>query len=183
MHTIRNTASGNRDAYRSKIDSLRDRLLVNAVEWTKPYYARFFKRHRQPWKHNLASLKKLPRHSLGNDLAFFLEEEGIDLMPKLEEHDVMHVLMSYETTVKGEARMQFFLLGNGKRSFYALLTAFVSLFLIPESWGAFFREFSKGRRCRNISHWQFEHLLAEPTKMLRRLIYRKDVGVEAPYLF
>ena len=101
-------------------------------------------------------------------------------MPKLEEHDVMHVLLNFETTVKGEAMMQFFLLGNGKKSIYALATAIASMLLVPEHFGAFIRAFRWGRSCRNISHWNFEHLLSEPTELLRRLIARKNLGVEAP---
>ena len=160
----------------------RDHLLIELVEWTKPHYTYWFKK--QPaWQQNLESLKRFPKHSLGNDLACFLERKGLDLMPQLEEHDVMHILLNYDTTVKDEARMQFFLLGNGKRSLYTLATALVALFLVPEGIGAFWRAFRRGRRCRNISQWKFEYLLAEPTSTLRRLINRKDVGVEAPNVF
>ncbi len=166
-----------------RILDLRDRFLIGMVDWTKPYYAKWFKRKQVAWKQNIPSLKSLAKNSLGYDLGVFLEKEELVLMPKLEEHDIMHVLLQYETTVKDEARMQFFLLGNGKRSLYALFTAIASTLLIPEHLGAFIREFKKGRRCRCIAHWNFEHLLSEPTHLLRSLIYRKDVGVEAPLVF
>jgi len=171
--------------YQNRLLCFRDRFLVGMVEWTKPRYTRWFKKNQIAWPQTLQTLKELPRHSLGHDLALFLEREGLHLMPKLETHDVLHVLMNYETTVIDEARMQFFLLGNGKHSLYALFTAVASLLLIPEGLGSFFREFAKGRSCRNISKWKFEYLLAEPTSLLRRLVFEKnkDVGVEAPLVF
>lgn len=168
---------------KEKLICFRDRFLVGMVEWSKPYYAKWFKKNHSPWKHSLATLKRLPQKSLGRDLANFLEREKLDLMPLLEEHDVMHVLLQYQTTVKDEARMQFFLLGNGKKSIYALFTALASMVLIPEHFGEFIAEFKKGKHCRSIAKWNFEHLLLEPTLLLRSLIYRKDVGVEAPLVF
>jgi len=168
---------------RGKIILLRDRFLIGMVEWTKPHYAKWFKKNKSPWTHSVATLKRLPQKSLGRDLATFLEQEGLELMPLLEEHDIMHVLLEYQTTVKDEARMQFFLLGNGKQSLYALFTALASFVLIPEHAPEFIQEFKKGKHCRSIVHWNFEHLLSEPTLLLRSLIYRKDVGVEAPLVF
>lgn len=175
--------SHTRNTLRVRLLAARDQFLIGMVDWTKPYYAKYFKSKCRPWSHTISSLKKLPANSLGRDLAQFLESNGLQLMPKLEDHDVLHVLLSYDTTVQDEARMQFFLLGNRKRSIYALVTALASLILIPEHLGSFFKAFSKGRRCRSIVSWKFEHLLAEPTLVLRQLIYRKDVGVEAPLVF
>ena len=171
------------DSTKEQLISLRDRFLIGMVEWTKPHYAKWFKSQQRAWRQTVESMKKMPRKSLGHDLALFLEREGLTLMPKLEEHDVMHILLQYETTVKDEARMQFFLLGNGKRSLYALFTAMASFVLIPEYIGEFRRAFREGRHCRCIASWNFEHLLMEPTSLLRKLIYRKDVGVEAPFVF
>lgn len=167
----------------SALQALRERILIGLVEWTKPWYARWFKKGREAWPHTVQSLKQFPRHSLGRDLGDFLEKEGLDMMPKLEDHDVMHVLMHYKTTVVDEAKMQFFLLGNHKKSLYALFTAFVAILLIPEHLYSFWVEFRKGRRCARVSQWDFRYLLREPTRMLRRQLYRQDMGEEAPFVF
>lgn len=162
---------------------LRERLLIGLVEWTKPWYALWFKRGREAWPHTVQSLKRFPQRSLGRELGEFLEREGLDMMPKLEDHDVLHVLMRYKTTVVDEARMQFFLLGNHKKSVYALFTVCVAVLLIPEHLHSFWLEFRKGRRCARISRWDFRYLLREPTEMLRKQLYRQDMGEEAPFVF
>lgn len=169
----------------SRLVLFRDRFLIGMVDWTKPFYARWFKRTQAAWQQSRSSLQQYPRHSLGYELSQFLDREDLELMPLLEDHDVLHVLLGYDTTVIDEARMQFFLLGNGKRSLYALLTALVALVLVPEGIRQYLEAYRHGRACRNISQWQFEYLLAEPTRLLRQLIFDqdKDVGVEAPLVF
>ncbi len=162
--------------------SIRDRLLILLVDWTKPVYVRWFKQQQEAWPIDRQALQQYPTGTLGRELGDFLAREGFELLPKLEDHDVLHVLLKYETTVIGEAQMQFFLLGNGKRSLYALFTALLAMLLLPEGWRSYRKAFRLGRASRSIANWRFEHLLREPIKVLHRLIHQqaKDEGVEAP---
>ncbi len=167
----------------NKIRAYREQYLVQMVEWTKPYYTRWFKSNTEAWCHNRYSLKKFPPKTLGRALGDFLIKEDLELLPKLEDHDVLHVLFKYKTTVVDEARMQFFLLGNRKRSLYALCTAIISIIVVPEHIQDFIREFQVGRKCRSIAKWDFRYLLNEPIDSLRDLIYQKKSVEEAPFLF
>ncbi len=163
--------------------SFREKLLLNLVEWTKPLYARFFQKSKMPWKVNLEKLKTFPPETLGGDLAHFLEKEGFSLMPKFESHDVYHVLLNYKTTVVEEARMQFFLLGNRKYSLYIIGTNLISLIFYPEQVQSFIKEFQKGRKAISIAKWDFEFLLNEPTKSLRKMIFRRPTQNINPFIF
>ena len=154
--------------------TLREKLLINLVEWTKPWYGRFFQKSKIPWKTNLEKLKKFPPKTLGGDLAHFLEKENLSLMPKFESHDVYHVLLKYKTTVVDEARMQFFLMGNRKYSLYIVGTNLIALIFYPEQIRSFISEFQKGRKAISIAKWNFEFLLNEPTKSLRKMILRRS---------
>ena len=168
--------------YVIRLLQFRERLLVHLVEWSKPWYTRLFRRKTEVWGHSRESLLQFPPCSLGRELAEFLCKENLDLLPKLEDHDVMHVLMHYKTTVVDEARMQFFLLGNRKRSIYALVCALASIFLIPEYLRTFYREFQKGRQCAKVWAWDFRYLLHEPVDLLRQLLLKKNLGEEAPFI-
>jgi len=154
----------------NRLKALREKLLIQLVEWTKPIYGRVFQKSKIPWKMNFKKLKKFLPQTLGHDLANFLEKEGLDLMPKFESHDVYHVLLKYKTTVVDEARMQFFLMGNRKYSLYIIGTNIVAMIFLPEHLKTFFKEFKKGRKALPIAQWNFEHLLNEPTQSLRKLI-------------
>lgn len=149
----------------------REKLLIDLVEYTKPIYVSYFKKNQKVWQQNVKTLKRFPTKTLGNTLGHFLEKNGFTLLPKLETHDVLHVLLDYKTTIEGEVEMQFFLLGNRKRSFYALFTAIIGVILVPEKLGSFFKEFKKGRNCVYISNWDFEHLLCEPLDMLQKQVF------------
>ena len=153
------------------IKKLRENLLIILVEYTKPFYVKYFKKDQNAWQQNIHTLNRFPLKTLGNSLGRFLEREKFQLMPKLEDHDVLHVLLNYKTTIEGEVKMQFFLLGNRKRSWYAFFTAIIGVCLVPERIKPFFYEFRKGRRCINISNWDFEHLLCEPISLLQKQIF------------
>lgn len=161
---------------------LREKVAIGLVEFTKPYYVQWFKSKQLAWKQNTASLKRFPEGSLGKALGIFLEKNNFKLLPKLEDHDVLHVLLDYKTTITGEINMQFFLLGNRKRSLYALFTALIGTLLVPEKISSFLKAFKKGRKSATISKWDFEHLLAEPLALLKRQVDRQALP-NPPFVF
>jgi ubiquinone biosynthesis protein Coq4 len=149
----------------------RGRLLVQTVEVIKPIYAFLFQQNKRPWDTTLAELRTFPGGSLGRELAAFIDEEGFELLPLYESHDVYHLLLNYPTTVPGEGAMQACLLGNGKRSPAVFITVFFSFLLLPEYSRYFIRAWKHGRRIRPIGDWQFEHLLYEPVADLISFIH------------
>lgn len=167
--------------FKKQIIASRERLLTQVVNWTKPHYVHWFKGNRQAWQQNKSTLLNYPKDSLGFELGVFLEKGNLELMPYLEDHDVFHVLLHYQTTIVDEVRMQFFLLGNHKRSCYALFTAFVGLLLVPEHHSTFFKEFQYGRQCPTVSKWDFSYLLNEPIQVLRQQIDPNKNAEEAPF--
>jgi len=146
----------------------RDQLLIELVERSKPIYAKLFKRHRPAWLQSRDSLLRFPADTLGHALGQFLQREGLDLLHQFESHDVFHVLLDYQTTVIDEVRMQFFLLGNGKRSIYALISAGIGWLGVPEARLLYRQAFQRGCSYCPIHRWKFEHLLNEPLTELRK---------------
>lgn len=170
----------NKNNIKDQLLYLRGQLLRNMVEWTKPLYAFLFKQNKQAWTHNRKSLIELPEGSLGKTLGKFLFKQGFDLMPKFESHDVYHVLLDYDTTVVDEARMSFFLTGNGKNSLFILGSNLLAFLLIPEHFGTFIEDYKRGKAAAPISKWDFEYLLSEPINGLKGMIFRKLNETELP---
>ena len=159
--------------YLKQILKVREQILSTLVNWSKPIYGQFFKKN-NAWIRNLKDLKAMPKNSLGFALAEFLESENFDLMDKFEDHDVMHVIFDFKTTVLGEARMQFFLLGNGKRSLYVIISAIIAMVTLPENIHLFKKEFLTGKSCNPISKWDFQFLLLEELDILKKMIKGDD---------
>ena len=145
-------------------------MLICLVEQTKHAYIHLTNKKRKKWRVTLADLQKCPAHSLGKDLANFLQQEDFDLIEGLESHDVYHVLLQYNTTVEEEAQMQFFLMGNGKKSLYAIGTSFVAFLTMPDQWLAFWRAYQRGHQTIKVYRWDFQFLLKEETAQLQSFI-------------
>lgn len=150
----------------------RDQICVWLTESTKSWYIRLTKKSQKAWAHSKTSLLKFPTHSLGYELGCFLSQHQLDLIPKMEDHDIIHVLFNFPPTVEGECRMQFFLFGNGKRSLYTFLTLAIATLLFPLKTSLFYKAYQKGKACLPMHKWDFSHLLYEPIGLLRQLILK-----------
>ena len=164
----------------TKSITVMDRLIVWLVDGTKPLYSKWFKQKVVPWQYKKAELLRFPEKTLGRRLGEFLEREQLELMPKMEDHDVFHVLLNFKTTIKDEVRMQFFLIGNGKKSLYAIATAFVGIMLQPKHFKAFHNAYKTGQKCLSAAKWDFQYLLHEPIELLQNQIFKRAMPEEAP---
>lgn len=155
--------------------ALRSKLLIFLFNISKPIYRAVFKFSDKAWTVNLNDLSKKAPGTLGKDLYNFLTQHGFSIEPKLESHDVGHVLLGYDTDVIDEVCMQYFYLGSGKRSIYSVLTVFLGFFILHECHQLFFRAYLRGKKAVNFQYWDFEHLLNEPTSVIQKMIFNRKL--------
>ena len=158
--------------------ALRENILVFLFEISKPIYRKLFKAKQKAWRTQCKDLAQFEEGSLGKDLYYFLSKNNFEIEPKLESHDVGHVLLGYETDVKNEICMQFFYLGSGKKSVYSLLTTVLGYLFLPEVYKDYHKAFRYGKTAINFQDWDFEFLLKEPTKTLQAQIFSKNIDSE-----
>jgi len=151
--------------------SLRASLCEQFEAFVKPYYVRLLKKNKIAWNQTRQTLGNFPPGTLGHDTYRFLSDNGLELIPQLEDHDMFHVLFALQPTIPDEIRLQALLLGNGRRTLYAWLTAMIGFALFPEYQADIYRAYRQGRRYRRCVHWRFEYLLQEPTEELRAFIF------------
>jgi hypothetical protein len=159
-----------KNLFYQKAHAWRDTILSKMVIFLNPIYKAVMPKNRA-WTLTKEQLRVFPQGSLGKDLANFMDSHNFDMLPFLETHDVYHVLLGYQPTIVEEARLYFFLLGNGKYSFEVINTVLVSLFLLPDYWGDLFQHYRKGAACGKIAHWDFRYLMHENTDLLRGRIF------------
>ena len=145
---------------------MRDKILELLYYWSMKPYQKWFK-NQQPWTVTKKSLLQLPFNSLGHRLGLFLLINDFELEAKLENHDVFHVLTATGVSVPEEISMQFYLLGNGKRSLYLFLVITTGLILYPEYWSKFLNSYKKGKRALPFYHLNFFELLNTPLSYLQ----------------
>jgi len=132
--------------------------MIWLVDTTQPIYRKWFRRYRPSWQQDIQGLMAYEKESLGYALGIFLKENQLALIPRFEDHDVFHVLLGYAPTVVEESKMQFCLLGSGKRSLYVLGTCAIAWLAFPEYWSGFKTAWRRGKQLRRFHHWYFEYL-------------------------
>ncbi|GGD70333.1 ubiquinone biosynthesis protein COQ4 [Maribacter cobaltidurans] len=133
----------------------------------KPY--RLFKKN-EAWKLNVTDLLRYPEHSLGYALGRFLLNNLFDLQGKSENHDVFHVLTGIGVTILEEIEMQFYLMGNGKRSFYLFSVIFLGSVFYPEKMKFFVRHYYQGKNALPFYQLDFYKLLDQPIERLKNTL-------------
>lgn len=133
-------------------------ILEKLYEWSKIPYQKFLKNN-DAWDISIDSLFLYPQGTLGYCLANFLKEHNFELQEKLESHDVFHVLTNTGTSVPEEISMQFYLLGNGKRSLYLFAVVFFGLLLFPDYLKSFKQAYTKGAKALQFHQLNFKQML------------------------
>lgn len=162
----------------SQTYSLRERLIVLLFDYSKNIYRLTIKRKHKTWPLTKAKLLQFPKGSLGKDLGLFLNEQGFELEPKFEKHDIYHILTDYPTTVIGEICLGVFNVANGKRSIYTVGVALFGVFIMIDEFEVFKQAYQRGKNARSYANWKFEHLLNENTEELKKHIFRQKNDLE-----
>ncbi|MBV1925224.1 MAG: ubiquinone biosynthesis protein COQ4 [Dokdonia sp.] len=147
--------------------TLRYLLLEKLYEWSKIPYRWLFK-NEAPWDLSLKELLSFPSDSLGYHLGCFLLKNHFTPEPQLEDHDVFHVLTQTGISVPEEIAMQFYLLGNGKRSAYLFTVVCIGTLLFPDEVPRFINSFQKGRKAHRFYNLNFLKLLPLPLQQLQQ---------------
>lgn len=78
-----------------------------------------------------------------------LDSKQYRLIPKFENHDLKHIILDYEMTMKDEIRMQAYLIGNGNFTFPCLMFFSLGIFY-PAIWRGLFKEYQDGKTSKSI---------------------------------
>jgi len=152
---------------------IRETLLVLLYDKSKTIYANHFKKA-PAWNEDKASLLAYPKESLGFALGKFLDKNHFTMEPKLESHDVFHTIIGFDTKIEDELAMQYFLMGNGKRSLYMFMVLIPGSFLFPEQWSYFKKSFQKGKQTPPFWHWNFYKLLNTSLEEIQQILFNQN---------
>jgi len=145
---------------------MKDLLIEKMYEWSKKPYQKFFKKN-EAWKVTTKELVLYPRETLGFHMGCFLLKYSFEIQPKLEEHDVIHVLTNTGVTVIEEIGMQYYLLGNGKKSPYLFMVIFIGTLFYFSQLKAFYKYYKRGKNAHQFYDLDFEKMLWQPVKKIQ----------------
>lgn len=126
-------------------------------------------RNKPKFNFSMEDLLKLEDGTLGKDLALYLNKMNFKLLPNYEQHDCKHIILQYEMDEAGEARMQFYFLGNKHYSIPVISTCLITFFLMPEYWKQFYSEYQKGKQGKPFEAVDYNAIVLLKTNDLRKI--------------
>ncbi|WP_312332034.1 hypothetical protein [Sphingobacterium sp.] len=156
---------------------IRTKLMLYLYNSSSKVYANIFKWNKKPWGISKADFMNYPIGSIGHNLGLFYKSKGFDVMPKLENHDVFHILTETGTEIQDEVAMQFLLLGNGKISLYLIAMLLIGGTLFPEHFGYYKRHFQKGRSLQSFHRLEFKEILHWQLTEIQVALYSKNIQI------
>ena len=146
---------------------MRDLFIEKMYEISKKPYQRFFKKG-EAWDINVNQLIQLPNDSLGFHLGCFLLKYNFEIQPKLEDHDIIHVLTNTGISVVEEIGMQYYLLGNGKRSLYLWMVILSGTLFYPTRFSYFKQQYKRGKTAHEFYGLDFLNMLPVPLTHIQK---------------
>ncbi len=140
--------------------TFRESFFLFLFKISEDIYRKIFKRNKQAWQTTKADLKQLAPDTIGFGYFKFLDKNGFDILPKLENHDLFHVVTGASTQVRDELALQFYLLGNGKKSLYQYCVLLSSVVWIDHA-TYFVTAYKKGAQSKPFSDTKFEKILSQ----------------------
>lgn len=145
---------------------MKDLLIEKLYEISKKPYQKFFKKN-QPWNISLQEFLHYPEETLGFHLGCFLLKHNFDIQPKLEDHDVIHVLTNTGISVPEEIGMQYYLFGNGKRSLYLYMVMLTGTIFYPTKINYFKQQLRRGQNALQFHYLDYSKMLLVPVKTIQ----------------
>lgn len=152
---------------------IRVKLMLFLYGWSSIIYTAVFKWNKKAWGISKSMFYEYQQDSLGYALGEFYHSKGFEVMPKLENHDVFHLLTEMDTEIEDEVAMQYLLLGNGKTSFYLYGMLIVGTVLFPEYLNYYARSFRKGKAMNRFFDIEFKEYLNTPLPFLKHSFAKK----------
>lgn len=156
---------------------IRVQFLLFVYNKTQKLYRKYFKKKKRQWQFNEKQLLEFQEDSLGRKLGEFYRKHGFSMIPKMENHDVHHLITGCGTHFEDEIAMQYLLLGNGKLNAHLLAAIVLGTIILPEYVKIYIKAYKKGQNMRAFHHWDFEGLLSQKYEHVMDFIQQKETIV------
>ncbi|WP_415325452.1 Coq4 family protein [Chryseobacterium sp. MMS23-Vi53] len=156
---------------------IRVQFLLFMYGKSQKLYRTYFKKKKRKWQFNEKQLLKFNEDSLGRQLGEFYKVHKFRMIPKMENHDVYHLITDFGTGMQDEIAMQYLLFGNGKRSAYLLGVLLLGTIVFPEYLKMYIKAFRKGREMRTFYNWDFEALLWQNFDHLKDFVQQNNTPI------
>lgn len=133
-----------------------------------------FEENNEHWNLSVKDLLNYEVGSVGRSLGEFLQINRLEPIAGAESHDVYHILFDFETSIKDEVALQFFLRGNGKKSIASFGTSIGAWCFFPFQWSYFIQSARRGKTCKDITGLVSKDILTRDLMQLKQSLFLND---------
>lgn len=152
---------------------LRKQLIELLFEYSQNVYTKLFKHHKA-WGITREQLLSYPEYTFGKHIGKFLDENGFELIAKVERHDAYHTLTGFGTKVEDEIALQCLCYGNGKRSLYLYGAVVLGITILPDYYNYYYQSYTMGKKANPFHHYDYKQLLNVNINDFRQAIFSKE---------
>lgn len=145
---------------------MKEIILEKLYKIVKIPYA-FLCKNAKTWQINITDLIALPEESLGFHVGCFLLKYNFEIQPTMEKHDIYHVLTDTGIWVTDEIAMQFYLLGNGKKTPFVFMVIATGLLFYPFKIKSYRAAYNKGKQAYPFYDLDFLKMLPIPIETIK----------------
>ncbi|ALM21889.1 hypothetical protein AAT17_11905 [Nonlabens sp. MIC269] len=151
--------------FQSTLKTIRETLISSLFRISSQIYIAI--KPASPWDISVKELLQYHYTTLGFHLGCFLLKHDFTPQPKCEDHDIFHLITGYDIDTSNEIAMQFWLYGNGKRSYYIPIALLAGILFYPDSYSLFKTALKNGRESLPVYHKNYRDLLHIPISQLK----------------
>lgn len=141
------------------------RILAKLIQLSVPFLNLF--RNPKKWPYSFNQLSKMENGTLGKELYNFLNNRGLEYLPKYEVHDAYHALLGYGTTVTEELKLQAFMFANGNATFAGKVLLSIGVIIFPSKIPTLKIEYNRGKNALPLKLHLIEELIERNLEELR----------------
>jgi|TARA_R110002020_G_scaffold95012_4_gene228208 hypothetical protein len=158
---------------------IRKQIIHWLFDQTMVLYCRFKKK--EPWNVTTQDLLSMPSNTFGYRLGQLLQQNGFDLIPKVERHDAYHLVTGFGTSVEEEIALQYTCYGNGKRTPYLYGVLALGTLILPDYLPFYLGAYRYGKLAKSFHHYDYKKILPLDFKTFQSSIFNNPL-TERPYV-
>ncbi len=119
------------------------------------------------WPYDLSDYGKMKKGSLGFKYYQCINSKKIEYKAKLIKHDMKHLILGYDMTIKDELNIVAFLLGNKSANKVSIFYLLICLLIVPEYIPKLTKHYKRGKAAQRLKNYNLSVFVEQDLIIIR----------------
>jgi len=122
------------------------------------------------WRYEISDYQHMEVGSLGHKYYHLIASGQIEYKANLIKHDMKHIILGYDMTIKNELNIVAFLLGNKSANKISTIYLMTCLLLVPDYFLKLKKHYSRGKKAHRIRNYNLSDFVELNLKTIRKTL-------------